>query len=220
MLLHRLDFVYKQTTNIPSKYDAQVQKDFKDFYEDLEANLPKNQAIVFIDATHPQHNTQPTQVWAKKGQEKIIKSNTGRQRININGAYNPLTQDFIHETPKIVNSEAVISLLKKIEDFYPRKEIINVFADNAPVIKSNAVFEYLQSSKINLIFIPTYSPNLNLIERFWKYLRKEIIRTTYYDAFKAFKLAIIGFLDNSKNFKPQLKKSIGTKLHLLPNQAA
>lgn len=84
-LLHNIDYVYKYTRNIPSKYNSEKQEDFKDFYELLEKDLPKNQVILFTDASHPQHNTEPTKVWVKKGTEKIIKSNTGRNRVNIKG---------------------------------------------------------------------------------------------------------------------------------------
>ena len=215
-LLHKLKFVYKSTKNIPSKYNPENQEKFKEFYELLEKDLPNNQAILFTDACHPQHNTEPTRVWVKKGQEKVIKSNTGRNRININGIYNPLNQDFIYTTPDTVNAEKMIELFQKTEKQYPDKEIIHVIADNARYIKNKDINNYLNNSKINLIFLPPYSPNLNLIERLWRFLRKKIIRTTYYESFSLFKTEVLSFLDNINQYKKELGKFVGTKLHLLP----
>jgi transposase len=215
-LLHNLKFVYKNTKNIPSKYNPENQERFKDFYELLEKDLPDNQAILFTDACHPQHNTEPTRVWVKKGEEKVIKSNTGRNRININGMYNPLEQDFIYTTPDTVNAEKMIELFKKTEEQYPDKEVIHVIADNARYIKNKDINNYLNDSKINLIFLPPYSPNLSLIERLWRFLRKKIIRTIYYESFSLFKTEILSFLDNINQCKKELSKFVGTKLHLLP----
>ena len=71
-----------------------------------------NQAVVFIDAVHPQHNTEPTKIWSTVGEQRYINSNTGRQRININGAYNPynpynpfnpFNQDVIVRQDKTIN---------------------------------------------------------------------------------------------------------------------
>lgn len=215
-LLHNIDYVYKYTRNIPSKYNPEKQEQFKAFYELLENSIPHNQVILFTDASHPQHNTEPTRVWVKKGEEKIIKSNTGRNRVNINGMYNPLNQDFIYTTPDTVNAEKMIELFKDVENHYQDKEVIHVIADNARYIKNKDIDKYLDNSRINLIFLPPYSPNLSLIERIWKFLRKKIIRTIYYESFNVFKKSILDFLDNINQCKDELKKFVGSKLHLLP----
>lgn len=215
-LLHNIDYVYKYTRNIPSKYNPEKQEQFKAFYELLENSIPDNQVILFTDASHPQHNTEPTRVWVKKGEEKIIKSNTGRNRVNINGMYNPLNQDFIYTTPDTVNAEKMIELFKDVEKHYEDKEVIHIIADNARYIKNKDIYKYLDNSRINLIFLPPYSPNLSLIERIWKFLRKKIIRTIYYESFNVFKKSILDFLDNINQCKDELKKFVGSKLHLLP----
>jgi transposase len=84
-LLHRLCFVYKQTVQIPSKYDPEAQKEFNERYESLKEELKEDEALVFMDGLHPQHNTKSVKAWIKKGEQKEIKSNTGRSRLNING---------------------------------------------------------------------------------------------------------------------------------------
>ncbi len=214
-LLKRLGFVYKKTTLIPSKYDEEKQAGFKKNYEELEDNLKEDEVILHMDGVHPQHNTTCTKAWIQKGEVKEIKSNTGRQRININGAYNPHTGDIILHEDKTINADAIIETLKKIEFFYPDKSKIYIILDNARYYYNQKVKEYLITSKIKLIFLPPYSPNLNLIERLWKFLRKHIINNQYYEKYDEFRDAIFNFFDNITDKKEELLKFVGTKLHLL-----
>ena len=215
-LLHNLGFVHKNTKQVPSKADVEMQRIFKEAYEVFEKCLPKNEVILFGDATHPQHNTKPAKVWVKKGQEKIIKSNSGRKRLNINGLYNPHSPDLIFKKKKKVNSETTIELFKRAEEKYKDKKVIHIFVDQAPYFKNEKIQKYLfNSKKIKLRYLPTYSPNLNLIERLWKFLRKKVINLTYYEKFNYYKEAVLGFLENLHQYRDEVLKFVGTKLHLL-----
>nr|WP_261341688.1 transposase [Candidatus Kuenenia stuttgartiensis] len=53
--------------------------------------------------------------------------------------------------------------------------------------RSKLVKEYLANSRIKIKFLPSYSPNLNLIERLWKFFRKKILYNKYYDTYEKFK---------------------------------
>jgi len=83
-LLRRLGFVYKKPKAIPGKADQSEQKKFLRFIAKKLIKTAKNEAIYFADGTHPQHNTACSYGWIKKGQNKEILTNTGRQRVNIN----------------------------------------------------------------------------------------------------------------------------------------
>lgn len=214
-LLHRLGFVYKNTTLTPSNYDAEKQAEFKKTYEELESNLKADEVILHMDGVHPQHNTTCTRAWIKKGETKEIKSNTGRQRINLNGAYNPHTQEVIVYEDKTINADTMIATLKLIENYYSDKSKIYAIVDNAKYHRNEKVRKYLQTSKIELLFLPPYSPNLNLIERLWKFMRKKVINNQYYEKFTDFREALLVFFENLPNDQPELKSFIGTKLHLL-----
>lgn len=216
ILLKRLEFVYKKTTLVPSKYDEVRQAQFKTSYEVLELLLEENEVILFGDGVHPQHNTTCTSAWIKKGKTKEIKSNTGRKRVNLNGVYNPLNQDVILHESETINAETVLVFLKKIEDFYPAKLKIHLFLDNASYYKNILVTEYLKTSRIEFRFLPPYSPNLNLIERLWKFMRKKVIHDKYYEKFKEFREALMGFSEGLVNRRAEVKQFIGTKMHLLP----
>ena len=164
---------------------------------------------------HPHHNTEPTKVWIQKGKDKEIKTNTGRTRLNINGALNPHNQDVIVREDKTINAESTIELFKDIEKHYSEKKIIYLIADNARYYKNNKVSEYLKTSRIQIVFLPPYSPNLNLIERLWRLLRTLKIKTTFYKTSNDFREGIMEFFKNIRLYKEQIKKSVGTKLHLL-----
>jgi transposase len=215
-LLHRLGFSYKQTTLIPSKMDPEQQKAFKTAYEEFANNLKEDEAIVFMDGMHPYHNPGISKAWIKIGQQKEILSNSGRSRCNLNGAYNPLTQEVLVRNYKTINTETVIEFFKELEFFYANKAEIYAIVDNAKYYKNKIVQEYIKKSRINMIFLPTYSPNLNLIERFWKLLKKQAINNHYYEHFKDFQAAVLSFCNKSSpKHRALIKQFVGTKLHLL-----
>ncbi len=92
-----------------------------------------------------------------------------------------------------LNAASTIRFFKKIEEAYPSKRKIHVFCDNAPYYRNKAVKQYLETSKVCLHFLPPYSPNLNPIERLWKWMKERVIYNTYYEHFEDFKGAILGF---------------------------
>ena len=94
---------------------------------------------------------------------------------------------------RTLNAESTIKFFKKIENAYPDKSTIHIFCDNAPYYRNKSVREYLKTSKIKLYFLPPYSPNLNPIERLWKWMKERILYNTYYEYFEDFKAAIFGF---------------------------
>jgi transposase len=214
-LLHRLGFVYKQTSLIPSKYDKEAQKEFKNHYESMKETLREDEELVFMDGVHPQHNTTCRRAWIKKGEKKEVKSNTGRSRLNINGVYNPITQAILFHEDQTINAETTIKFLEKIEDFYKDKTRIKIIVDNAKYYKNQAVKKYLENSTIEFIFLPPYSPNLNLIERLWKMMRKKVINNKYYERFKDFRDAVLGFFENAEDMKAELEKFICSSHYLI-----
>jgi transposase len=66
-----------------------------------------------------------------------------------------------------------------------------------------------------LIFLPTYSPNLNLIERLWKVMNKAVLYNRYYEKFAHFKKAIMDFFQNIKDYKDEIQRILTFKLHLV-----
>ena len=149
-----------------------------------------------MDGVHPTHNTQLAYGWIKKGERKEVCANSGRKRLNLSGAIDIISQKLHIQEDKTLNAESTVAFLKKIEEAYPTKSKIHLFCDNASYYKNKAVVAYLNESKIEMHFLPPYSPNLNPIERLWKWMRERVMYNTYYECFENFKSAIIGFLES------------------------
>ena len=213
-LLHRLGFSYKQPKHTPSKADLQAQEEFIKQYEQLKQNKQAEDTINFMDGVHPLHNSQPAYGWIKKGTEKELKANTARERININGAYNIEEHSFVFHEDESVNAQSTIVLFDKMQ----RKQVegkINIIADNARYYRSKLVSEYLKKNKrIQLIFLPPYSPNLNLIERLWRFFKRKITYNKYYEKFAVFKEKCLDFLRQLHLYKEELIKTMTEKFHL------
>ncbi len=146
-----------------------------------------------MDGVHPTHNVQPAYGWIQKGVRKEIPANSGRSRINLSGVIDVIDHKVLVQEDKMLNAEATISFFRKIEEAYPEKNGIHVFCDNAKYYRNKAVTEYLKTSKVRLHFLPPYSPNLNPIERLWKWMKERVIYNTYYPEFEDFKSAVFGF---------------------------
>ena len=203
-LLERLNYVYKKTKHLPGKGDLKKQKSFEKKYRKLKASKEKEDRIYFMDGVHPLHNSMLCNGWIKKGTEKAVKSNTGRDRLNINGACNIETAEVIIHEDVSVNAQSTIALFDKMQAHQPFGKLF-VIADNAKYYRSNLVSAYLtQNNRVRLIFLPSYSPNLNLIERLWKFYKKEILYDKYYETFKEFKQKTKMFFQNIENYKEEL----------------
>jgi transposase len=214
-LLKRFGFSYKQKIALPSKLDLEKQAQFVQKYESIQANLTVQCALFFMDAVHPQHNTHTLKAWLPKGKPSYILTNSGRNRLNINGLYNPHNQDVMVTYHETINSQATIELLEKLKTQYSTHENLYVIADNAKYYVSKVLKAYLlENPVIKMIHLPAYSPNLNLIERLWKYLRKEVINPFYHEKFETFTHSIQSFFDTIGEHQTALAQFIGQKFRL------
>jgi transposase len=191
--LKRHNFSYKKPAVVPGKADKKRQQQWLAEYEKLQQELPEDETIGFIDGVHPTHNVQPAFGWIKTGVRKEIPANTGRKRINLSGMIDVIGYSLIIREDKTLNAESTIQFFRKIEAAYPMKRRIHIFCDNAPYYRNKAVRQHLESSRIELHFLPPYSPNLNPIERLWKWMKERVIYNTYYEYFEEFKAAVLGF---------------------------
>lgn len=191
--LQRYGFSYKKPALVPGKADGQQQQEWMGRYEKLKQDLPADETICFMDGVHPTHNVQPAYGWIQKGIRKEVPANSGRSRINLSGLLDVMNHKVLIQEDKMLNAESTISFFRKIEDAYPGKKRVHIFCDNAGYYRNKAVTDYLQTSRIKLHFLPPYSPNLNPIERLWKWMKERVIYNTYYREFEDFKLAVFGF---------------------------
>lgn len=200
--LRRHDFSYKKPALVPGKANEEDQKAWIAKYEKLKADLPSNETICFMDGVHPTHNTQASYGWIKRSERKELCANSGRQRLNISGAIDLNLRKVHIQENQTLDADSTVAFLKQIESAYPTKNRIHVFCDNASYYKNKAVRTYLELSKVQLHFLPPYSPNLNPIERLWKWMRERVMYNIYYEHFDVFRSAIIGFLQGISNLDP------------------
>jgi transposase len=213
-LLHRLGFSYKKPKHVPGKLDPAKQAAFVAEYEKLRKTKGENDPVYFGDGCHPQYNSIPSHGWIRRGIEKELKSNAGRQRVNIHGAIDIDTLNTVTDFTDSINSQSTIRLLKKLELKHPDAKVIHLIVDNAKYYKSRLVKDFLKRSKVKIHFLPGYSPNLNLIERLWKFFKKKILYNKYYETFADFLSACKNFFRCRKRYCAELRSLLTENFHL------
>ncbi len=195
-LLHRVGYEYKKPKLVPGNPDIQAQEIFATQYEEFMDAKDSDAEVLFLDAVHPEHNTLSAYGWIKRGETRELKTNSGRARLNLHGAINAETYQVTLIESETINADSTITLLESIARAYPLSSEINVILDNARYHYSKEVKKYLKDSRIKLVFLPSYSPNLNLIERLWKFFKKKVLYNKYYKNIKEFRNACIKFFRN------------------------
>ena len=214
-LLHRLGFSYKKTKAVPVKADKEKQEEFlAEMVAKIEGLDSENEVFLFVDAVHPEWNTRSNYGWIRKGKEFEVKSSSGKQRIHLTGAVNVEAPSDIHiKESETVNSDVIREFLDQLEDAYTEKNKIYLVVDQASYFKSYLVQDWTYGSKIELIYLPTYSPNLNLIERLWKFMRKKVIDYNYYETFEKFRTNVLAFFQHIDDYIDELDHEVAPKVN-------
>ena len=126
---------------------------------------------------------------------KSIRTNTGRRRLNLSGALDIFSKTVVIQEDITLDTSTTVAFLKRLESAYPEAKKIYLFCDNARYYKNKVVQAYLSTSKLEMRFLPPYSPNLNPIERLWKFMNEAVLYNKYYETYSAFRDAVLGFLE-------------------------
>ena len=170
---------------LPCKANPEEQRKFLDGKLIPLIELAKSGVaeLFFMDASHFVMGGFAGRVWSVV--RKHVRTASGRQRYNILGALNFISKKI--ETianDSYITSTQVIELLEKLAKSYIKP--IKIILDNARYQRCAAVIEKAAELGIELVFLPTYSPNLNLIERVWKIVKSKVLFSVYYETFGAF----------------------------------
>lgn len=215
-VLHRIGFTYKQTKQVPCETDVKAQQEFlQELAVVVEQSVDTTSVIYFADGVHPTHNTRSTHAWIEKGSEREQLSVSGRDRLNINGVINAVVPTDVHIVEcASVNSQTTKELYEKVLAANPEAKTIYIISDNARYYRNKELAVWLKTTRIVPIFLPPYSPNLNLIERLWKFMRKKIINTAFYRKKEDFRESVLAFFANITNYKDELSSLMTLNFHV------
>src|SRR3954453_23489186 len=200
-LKDRLGLRWHQVGAIPVPPKETVQEHARDqaaFVEqELEPRLEQarrgQRQVSFVDAAHFVFAPFLGCLWCAA--RLFVRSASGRKRYNVLGAVDAVTHRLIRVTNhEYINAESVCALLRAVAEAAVGLPITLVL-DNARYQKCALVQGLAASLGIELLYLPGYSPNLNLIERLWRFVRKQSLDSTYYEDFAQFTTAIDQCLD-------------------------
>src|SRR5919202_256620 len=228
-LLRRVGASYHKVSGFFWKADRQKQRQFVKKYRRHQREQRRAQAAgaeirhYFVDACHPIWGLELLySCWLLRGQRYRVGIGSGRKRLNILGAYCPADHDYldIRTTKKGDNSpgERFVELLEKLRAKHPAVSKFILYLDNAKYYSKPCVLQWLASHpEFHLVNVPPYSPNLNLIERLGKFLRKKALRR-WHPTFEAMQAAVADVLDNLGRYQEELDTLMTERFHILKDK--
>ena len=175
--------------------------------------------VLFVDAAHFVMGAFLGMVWCFV--RLLLPSASGRQRYNVLGAYDPITHQAITVTnDTYINQSVFCTFLDKIANTYAGTAYpITLVLDNARYQKCQSVADKAAELGIELLYLPPYSPNLNLIERLWRFVKKQVLYSKHYNKFNEFKNSIDSCLDNlSTKYKSKMQSLMSMRFQLFSNK--
>jgi transposase len=125
----------------------------------------------------------------------FVRAASGRQRYNVLGAFNAVSHELVRvANDSYITAQTVCDLLRKVSALGLGVPITLVM-DNARYQRCRLVQELALTLNIELLFLPSYSPNLNLIERLWKFTKKAVLNSRHQQCFGDFRREIDKCLD-------------------------
>jgi len=212
--MHKIGMKPLKTGHIPAKADSEKQQDFLDnrLLPLIEQAQKGECQLFFMDAAHFVLLPFVGVLWCFA--RMFVKAAAGRNRINVLGALDVVTcklQTVVNTT--YVNANTIAELLKKLARSGKGLPIY-VILDNARYQHCDFIKELATSLQINLVFLPPYSPNLNLIERVWRYIKKNVLCTRYFECATKFHNAInqaLTDINSNCNTRNDLKSLLNPK---------
>jgi transposase len=224
-LLVRLGCSFHKVSGFLFKADPDKQQEFVAEYEqDKKKVETEHWRRYFVDGVHPLYGLEVVfYCWLLSGQRFEVGVGGGRKRLNILGAYCPDDMEYLDRryTDKNLNAQSVIELFELMMSKHPETKYFRIYLDNARYQHAALLKEWIEKTKkekgvtFDLRHLPAYSPNLNLIERLWKFLRKEALQK-WHARFEDMLKAVADVLDNLPRYRKQLETLMTERFHLTP----
>jgi len=159
----------------------------------LDAAVAGHGHVLFVDAAHFVYGTFLCCLWSVA--RVFVRAASGRQRFNVLGAWNAVARELIAVTnTTVVNTDTMCDLLRAVAARGLMGPVTLVL-DNARYQRNAVVKGLAAELGIGLLFLPAYSPNLNLIERLWRFMKRKAAYGRYHPTFAAFRAAVQDVLD-------------------------
>src|SRR3954464_5968491 len=217
-LLRRAGASYHKVSGFFWKADIEEQKKFVRKHRRHKRRAGPGTRRYFVDACHPVWGVGLLDsCWLLVGQRFYVGGGNGRKRLNILGAYCPDDHDDVdlRLTKENITGEQFVKLLEKLREKHPDTEKFLLYLDNAKYYSKPVVKEWLAAHReFRLVPLPAYSPNLNLIERLWKFLRKKALNR-WHKTFEAMQAAVAGVLDHLDRYRSELDSLMTEEFHIL-----
>lgn len=213
--LIREGFAYKRPEKVPGKLDVEKQRLFIEEYKALKAKLGPGEEVHFVDAAHPEYQSQNVCGWIKRGEKKTLQTTGKQSRLHIVGSLSLGEMKIFTQEYKTVDAEAMINFFAKLEQ-QSKATVIHVILDNGRAHKNKLVEAALVGSRIKLYYLPPYSPNLNPIERLWKLMREKVHYNRYYESANDFFSGIRRFFQEEvPRMEEVLKSRINDRFQIM-----
>jgi transposase len=224
-LLKRIGVSYHQVTGFLWKADPDKQKAFVQKYQRQKANASRKEAghtrRYFVDACHPIWGLDLVySCWLLVGQRLLVGMGGGRKRLNILGAYCPDDQEYmdLRLTRDNINGEQFVNFMRMLRGRHPETKRFILYLDNAAYYGKPIVQEWLRRHReFHLEPVPPYSPNINLIERLWRFLRQKALRR-WHKTFEVMQEAVSAVLDHLEQYQDELATLMVDTFHIIEKQ--
>ncbi len=193
--MHNHGFSFKKPKGTPAKADPVKQEAFIQAYEKLLNKTPADEPILFGDGVHPTMATKVTYGWIKTGTNKPIATTASRTRMNLMGALNLETMQVSIGSYETINSETMVMYFDNLREAYPEAPKIHLILDRGPYNISVVTRDAAKKRGIELHYLPSYSPNLNPIERLWKIMNEHVRNNRFFESAKEFRREIMEFFE-------------------------
>jgi transposase len=221
-LLKRSGVSYHKVTGFlwkadPAKQRAFVERVARHQREAKRPDAPRTRRY-YVDACHPVWGLDLVYCcWLLVGQRLLVGMGGGRKRLNILGAYCPDDDEYIDYrlTRDNINGAQFVNFLRLLLATHPETERFILYVDGARYYDSPVVKEWLKRHpEFHLSPIPAYSPNVNLIERMWKFLRAKAL-CRWHKTFEAMQAAVSSVLDHLEDYRGELRTLMAEKFHII-----
>ena len=170
----------KNEKNIEDKVRSQKTFVAEKLEPTLKSSKEGEHTVLFMDACHIQLACMLGFIWCFVKQ--YIRALPLKGRINIIGACSPYGADFVYDaTQDKIDQYAIVMFLAKVRNRIKNGKI-TIVLDNAKYHTTSYVRESAEKLGIELLFLPVASPNLNIIERIWKFVKKTFVINTVFES--------------------------------------